>query len=104
MCLYVHKHSEVILQAFFRHYDIMIVEFFTFYYVQLDELDAVTSQNIITLWPHSSSGAQPSMKLREARSTQIISFTILLFSWSVYCDSTHVVSFTLTLKIYTQQK
>lgn len=103
MCLYVHKHSEVILQAFFRHYDIMIVEFFTFYYVQLDELDAITSQNTITLWPHPCSGAQPSMKLREARSTQI-SFTILLFSWSVYCDSMRMVSFTLTLKIYTQQK
>lgn len=77
MCLYVHKHSEVILQAFFRHYDIMIVEFFTFYYVQLDELDAVTSPNTITLWPHPRSGAQPSMNVREARSTQIISCTIL---------------------------
>lgn len=100
MCLYVHKHS-VILQAFFRHYDIMIVDFFTFYYVQSDELDAVPSQNTITLWPHPRSGAQPSIYVREARSTQIISF---LFSWSVYCDSMRVVSFTLTLKIYTQQK
>lgn len=51
MCLYVHKHSEVILQAFFRHYDIMIVEFFTLYYVQLDELDVSEHNNTVATAP-----------------------------------------------------
>lgn len=68
MCLYVHKHSEVILQAFFRHYDRMIVEFFTLYYVQLDELEAVTSRE------HNNTVATPPLRSTALYENQRSSF------------------------------